>query len=97
MKVIRYLENRIILLKETTRKIISQQGCFHNFLRILITAGLSIMNSKMRRGVTTATKKYRRRAELLMPPHHLTNFEIKNIFQTNLNLMVFIKEIIYLK
>ena len=49
------------------------------------------------RGVTTATKKFRRRAELLIPPHHLINFEIKNIFKTNLHLMVFIKGIIYLK
>ena len=48
MKVIKYLENRRILLKETTRKIISQQGCFHNFLRILTTADLPIMKSKLR-------------------------------------------------
>ena len=33
-----------------------------------------------------------------MLPHPLTNFEIqKNIIKKNLNLMVFIQEIIYLK
>ena len=32
-----------------------------------------------------------------MPPHLLTNFEIQNIIKTNLNLMVLIQEIIYLK
>ena len=48
MKVIKYLENRRILLKETTRKIISQQGCFHNFLRILTAPDLPIMTSKLR-------------------------------------------------
>ena len=32
-----------------------------------------------------------------MPSHPLTNFEIQSIFKMNLNLMVFIQEIIYLK
>ena len=32
-----------------------------------------------------------------MPPHPLTNFEIQNIIKININLMVFIQEIIYLK
>ena len=32
-----------------------------------------------------------------MPPHLLKNLEIKNIMKINLNLMVFIQEIIYLK
>ena len=30
-----------------------------------------------------------------MPPHPLTNFEIQNIIKTNLNLMMFIQEVIY--
>ena len=50
-----------------------------------------------RRGVITTIKKHQRRAELLMPTHSLTNLEIKYILQTNLNLMVFIQGIIYLK
>ena len=32
-----------------------------------------------------------------MPPQTFTNFEMKNIIKTNLNLMEFIQEIIYLK
>ena len=31
----------------------------------------------------------------LMPPHPLTNLKYKSIIRTNLNLMVFIQEIIY--
>ena len=30
-----------------------------------------------------------------MPPHPLTNFEIQNIIKINLNLMMFIQEVIY--
>ena len=33
----------------------------------------------------------------LMPPYPLKNFQIQNIIKMNLNLMVFIQEIIYLK
>ena len=32
-----------------------------------------------------------------MPVHPLTNFEIKTVVRGNLNLMMFIQEIIYLK
>ena len=45
MKVIKSLENRRILLKETNRKITSQKGGFLNFLRPLMTAGLPLMIS----------------------------------------------------
>ena len=45
MKVIKSLENRGILLKGTTRKIISQEGGFLNFLRPLMTAGLPLMKN----------------------------------------------------
>ena len=45
MKVIKSLENRGILLKGTTRKSISQEGGFLNFLRPLMTAGLPLMKS----------------------------------------------------
>ena len=44
MMVIKSLENRGILLKETPRKIISQEGGFLNFLRPLM-AGLALMKS----------------------------------------------------
>ena len=44
MIVIKSLENRGILLKETPRKIISQEGGFLNFLRPLM-AGLALMKS----------------------------------------------------
>ena len=45
MKLIKPLENREILLKETVRKITSQKGGFLNFLRPLITAGLPLMKN----------------------------------------------------
>ena len=40
MKVIKSLENRGTLLKETTRKITSQKGGFLKFLRLLMTTDL---------------------------------------------------------
>ena len=47
MKVIKSLENRGILLKGTTRKIIKQEGRFLNFLRPLLTTGLHLMKSEI--------------------------------------------------
>ena len=52
MKVIKSLENRGILLKGTTRKIIKQEGKFLNFLRPLIATGLHLMKS----GLTVLAK-----------------------------------------
>ena len=43
IKIITFLENRGILIKETTRKITSQEEGYLNFLRPLITAGLPLM------------------------------------------------------
>ena len=45
MKVIKYLENRGILFKETTRKITSQEEGSFNFIRPLMTAGLPLIKS----------------------------------------------------
>ena len=45
MKVIKSLENRGILLKGTTRKVTNQEGEPLDFLRPLMTAGLSLMKS----------------------------------------------------
>ena len=45
IKVINYLENRGILLKETIRKITSQEGAFLNFLKPLMTACLPLIKS----------------------------------------------------
>ena len=45
MKVIKSLENRGILLKETTRKITSQEEGFFNFLRPSMTAVLPLMKN----------------------------------------------------
>ena len=45
IKVIKYLENREILLKGTTKKITSQEGGFLNFLRPLVTADLPLMKN----------------------------------------------------
>ena len=48
MKVIRSLENRGILLKETTRKINSQQGGFLNFLGPLLTSEFCSMKNVLK-------------------------------------------------
>ena len=45
MEVVTCLENRQMLLKETTRKITSQEVGFLNFIRILMTAGLPLMKN----------------------------------------------------
>ena len=49
INVIKSLENRGILLKETTRKIISQGG-FLNYLRPLTKAGLPLMKNLLTLG-----------------------------------------------
>ena len=45
MKVIKSLEKRGMLLKETTRKIFSQEGGFLIFFRLLMTVVLPLMKS----------------------------------------------------
>ena len=45
MKIIKYLENRGIVLKGTTTKITNQEGGFLNFLRPLMTAALPLIKS----------------------------------------------------
>ena len=43
IKVIKSLESRRILLKETTKKVTSQEGGFVNFLRPWMTTGLPLV------------------------------------------------------
>ena len=45
MKVVKSLENRKISLKETTRKITSQEGGSFNSTEPLMTAGLTLMKN----------------------------------------------------
>ena len=47
MKLIRPLENRGRLLKETFRKIINQEGRSLNLLRSWMTTGLQLMKSEL--------------------------------------------------
>ena len=47
IKVTKYLENKTILLKETTRKTRSQEEGFLNFLRPLVVAGLPNLITKI--------------------------------------------------
>ena len=47
IKVIKSLENRAILLKGTTRKIISQERRFLQFLRLLM-ANVKLSNSQLK-------------------------------------------------
>ena len=52
MKVNKSLENRVILLKRTNRKITSKEGAFLNFLRPLMTASSLLMKNVL----TTSAK-----------------------------------------
>ena len=45
MKVIEPLENRVVLLKITTKNVISQGGGFLNFIRPLMTASLPLIKN----------------------------------------------------
>ena len=45
MKLIKSLENRVILLTGTTAKSSSQKGRFLNFVRPLVTAGLPLIKN----------------------------------------------------
>ena len=45
MKLIKSLENRVILLTGTTAKSSSQKGGFLNFVRPLVTAGLPLIKN----------------------------------------------------
>ena len=54
MKVIKYLENRGILLKRTTRKITSQERGYLNFLILLMTAGLPSIKGVLTKNVLLA-------------------------------------------
>ena len=48
MKAVKSLENRKISLKETTRKITSQEGGFLNSIEPLMTAGLPLMKNVLK-------------------------------------------------
>ena len=54
MKVIKYLENRGILLKRTTRKITSQERGYLNFLILSMTAGLPSIKGVLTKNVLLA-------------------------------------------
>ena len=67
IKIIKYSENRGILLKGTTTKIASQEGGFLNFLKPLMTVGLLLMKNVLTPlaksvliplGLTAATATY---------------------------------------
>ena len=45
IKIMKYLENRGILLKGTTRKVASQEEQFPNFVRFIMTASLPLIYS----------------------------------------------------
>ena len=47
MKVINSLENRVSLIKGTTRKFTGQEGGFFNFLRLLMAGDLPLMKSAL--------------------------------------------------
>ena len=98
IKAVNSLENRGILLKENTKKSLSQKGELFGFLGRLMNVGLPLMKNVL----TTL-------AESVLVPLRSTavasHFEIrkyyekknKNKNETNLNLTTFIQGVIYLK
>ena len=82
MKAIRLLENRIILLKRTTRKNNTEKGEFVNFVRLLLIAGLPLMKN-----VLTPL------AEIILVPLVLTVAAIQNkIFDVDMATLIFSNE-----
>ena len=109
IKIIEALENSGILLKGVTKTIENetkeQRGGFLSML--LATLGASLLGNLLtggkgiigagdgivRAGEGSESKK--KNLNSLLPFHPLTNIEIVNIMQMNLDLMVCIREIIY--
>ena len=109
IKIIEALENSGILLKGVTKTIENetkeQRGGFLSMLLAtlgarllgnLLTGGKGIVGAGdgiVRAGEGSESKK--KNLNSLLPFHPLTNIEIVNIMQMNLDLMVCIREIIY--
>ena len=107
MKIVQALEDSDILMKGVTKTIKNetkeQKGGFLSMLLDTLGAPLlgNLLTGKgtvragegtIRAGYSSSTKK-----KALVPPHLLTNFELRIIMKMSLDLMVFIPEIIYLK
>ena len=59
---------------------------------LLATLGAGLLKAQLEQ-----VKAQLQQAISLMPPNHLNSFEIQSIIKMNLNLIMFIQEIIYLK
>ena len=101
MKIVKSLEKSYFLIKrisETTKnKTKEQKSGFISILLGILAA--SILGFTLaRNGVIRAGEGVIRAAQnFSMLPHCLTNFGYKTIIKMNLNLMVFIQKIIFLK
>ena len=109
LKIIEALENSGILLKRVTKTIENetkeQRGGF--LMMLLGTLGASLLGNLLSggkeivragEGIVRAGEGVKKKQKFnLMPFHPLANFEKVNITEMNLNLMVFIQEIIYQK
>ena len=62
-----------------------------------LLTGKGLKNKIPGRGVKRTGEGTIRASQDFMLSHHLTNFEMKNIFKTYLNLMLFIQQTVYLK
>ena len=88
LKVVRSFRNRGTLLKETTRKITSQEGRFLNFLRRLMPASLPLMRNIVTPSDTNVLMPLGLTAAALV-----THASIKkNIFGSNMTTLIFSNE-----
>ena len=92
MKIVKSLEEFGLLIKgasETVKNEAKEQR--RGFLGMLLdTLGASLLRNLL-------TGKRINKGTILILSHPLTKFEIENIIKMNLNLMVFIQEITWLK
>ena len=63
----------------------------------IITSDERVTQASQEPIATSQDKTQVRNVRILMSPHLWTNFKIRKYCQKNLNLMVFVQEIIYLK
>ena len=105
MKIVQALENSNILLKGFTKTIKNetkeQNGGFFSMLLGILEAYL-LGNLLAGKGIVRAGEGFLKAGKgilkkALIPPHPLTNFELKDYYENCLNSMVFILEIIHLQ
>ena len=99
MKIIKTLEGSGLLIKDVKETIKNEaKGQKRGFLSMLLgTLDASLLGNLLTGKGTEQEKAHLEQASIFNAPHPLPNFEIQKYYQMNLNLMVFMQEINYLK